>query len=264
MITCNYLAIRLPAEITLPHRDYPRPTIFNLTGSYNHANIQFQNTAGISTASLDPKTSNAQHGPRPRPLFIDKPLLQLAKDDSVAYSFFLEAVALLAYDIAWLCGSQGVPIGEKGSFDDICCIGRNLFRLLSPRRQAPHGSTDASSQMKSSLDDQKVNGVATGGFGRFSHGSACDFTGGSPGADPAKSLKLLSPIKIVDQLKKSLVGEQPAGDWEVIGDDIPSMLDGDGSVPATNQRRTPGKAVTDKAKSSPRAGSNGWMRVKNR
>src|SRR3569833_4227930 len=39
MLATHYLAIRLPAEVTLPHRVYPRSTFFCLASSYSHGEI---------------------------------------------------------------------------------------------------------------------------------------------------------------------------------------------------------------------------------
>ncbi|KFY48840.1 hypothetical protein V496_10218, partial [Pseudogymnoascus sp. VKM F-4515 (FW-2607)] len=82
--------------------------------------------------------------PRPRPLFVKTPLPRLAKEDPAAYTTFVEATALLAYNVAWLCKSQGVDIGaggagkEKGvSFEDMTALGRNLYNLLVGGRAAP-------------------------------------------------------------------------------------------------------------------------------
>lgn len=41
VLSTHYLAIRLPAEITLPHRDYPMPTIFPLDSSYKYSDVPF-------------------------------------------------------------------------------------------------------------------------------------------------------------------------------------------------------------------------------
>ena len=223
--------------------------------------MPFQNTAGVSAAATEARLADSQHGPRPRPLFTEKPLPQLSKEDSVSYSFFLEGVTLLAYDIAWLCASQGISVGDKGSFEDICQIGRNLYNLLGLQgRAARNGYADPASTKKPAKhipdDDFRF-------LGHFSHGTTYDFMGGTPGNDPTKALKLPSPIKLADQLKKILVGDLPVGDWEVVDDDVPKQDDNIDSRQGETQKPGSGKPSPAVGK-SPKTGSNGWMRVKNR
>ncbi|KAL3958746.1 hypothetical protein ACCO45_006908 [Purpureocillium lilacinum] len=206
MLVSHYLAVRLPAEITLPHRDYPRPTIFNLPGSYQHGPVAFPS----SSSSSAPMSSSAQirdpeshHVPRPRPLYVDKPLPQLSKEDPAMYSFFLEGVTLLAYDIAWLCSCQGVSIGDKGSFEDMCHMGRNLYNFVlasqlqgyvqpaKPANNGSHGEDNNSVESRSNW------------IGRYSHGTTYYYLGGVEGTDFIRTFKLPSPMKLADKLKKS-------------------------------------------------------------
>lgn len=259
LITCNYLAVRLPAEITLPHRDYPRPTIFNLSGSYRHSAVPFQNTAGLSSASSETKLSNTQHGPRPRPLFIEKPLLQLSKEDPLNYSFFLEGVTLLAYDIAWLCASQGVFVGERGSFSEVSQMGRNLYYLLIHRASPFMNEAIRPSDCNHAGPETPKVSQGIGRFGQYSHGTACDFRGAVPGFDPAAAVKLLSPIKLADQLKKKLGGDTPVGDWDMVDDDIPNGISDPAAVESQDVAAKAGGNSLPKP-----SGSNGWMKVKNR
>lgn len=69
---------------------------------------------------------------------------------------------------------------------------------------------------------------------------------------------------MADQLKKKLGGDASVGDWEVVEDDF---LKTDGHfepVPIENQKRISGNGTATGGKASPRTGSNGWMKVKNR
>lgn len=252
VLIAHYLAIRLPAEITLPHRDYPRPTIFNLVGSYQQGNLPFPTAKGSSSGTLDPKGSDHQNISRPRPLFIDKAVNQLLKDDPSAYSFFLEAISLLAYDVAWLCRTQGSSVGDKGSLDDIFNIGRNLYNLFvsfSLQTSGPSPPQDMARDYQG--DPSTYNWV-----GRFSHGTMFYFLGGSDGAELIKSFKLPSPLKLTDQLRKRLLPEVPVADWEVLDDDAWKVEDDTVA------------GAADSAKhgilGSPRRDSKGWMKVKSR
>lgn len=224
MLASHYLLIRLPAEITLPHRDYPRPTILPLASSYQQVDMPFPGASGgLQTAPTDSRSRDQQRTPRLRPLFIDKPLPVLAKEDPSAYSLFIEAVTLLAYDISWACCSQGVPIGDKDSFDDVCSMGRNLYNLLIGNQayNNPSGRIfPVPSSRDPSLNDGELGDVAQKPLmGRYSHGTAHDFLGTADGQEFIRSFKIPSPIKLADRLKKKLSNDAPIPDWEVLEDD---------------------------------------------
>ncbi|KAM7209349.1 UV radiation resistance protein and autophagy-related subunit 14 domain containing protein [Naviculisporaceae sp. PSN 640] len=228
VLASHYLAIRLPAQITLPHRDYPRPTIFTLNSSYRHDDVPFPGSAPIQIISAD--EGEAQRTPRARPLYLDRPLPTLAKEDPQAYSLFLEGVSLLAYNIVWACCSQGVSVGDKDSFEDICNMGQNLWRLLigeqlhrrSVEPTFPLPLVQASSGAGSPKNDG--NGEMTKSkslLGRWSHGTMFAFLGGAEGSEFVRGFKILAPMKLVDKLKKRLSSEAPLLEWETIeGDEL--------------------------------------------
>lgn len=203
---CQYLAIRLPAEIILPHADYPRPAILSITSSYsyNHDDIPYPGTADHqSEIPLFPHNEPFQQRlPRARPLFLDKPLPVLAKEDPAMYSLFIEGVSLLAHDVAWACCSQGVPVGPE----DVLHVGRNLYNLL--------------------IGNQLVRGVSsadgasrTPQMGRYSHGAVHSYLGSAEGSDFVRAFKLPNPIKLADRLKSKLSSDAPNPDWELLEDD---------------------------------------------
>ncbi|KAF5007673.1 hypothetical protein FDECE_6009 [Fusarium decemcellulare] len=259
MLASHYLAIRLPAAITLPHRDYPRPTIFNLPGSYRNRDPVFPSQTGAATPTSNSGDPDSQHVPRPRPLFIDKPLPQLAKEDPATFSYFVEGVTLLAYNIAWACSTQGVPIGDKTYFEDICNMGRNLYNLLI-NQQGNGGNVFPVPSTSKDTDTTATNdhdGSASR-MGRFSHGTTFHYLGGAEGTEFSKNFKLPGPMKLADKLKKKLLSEAPAPDWEVLDDDAWKIEEG----PEDGKQAAKDKLVEDK--NSPRRGSSGWMRVKNR
>jgi len=229
MLCTHYLAIRLPAEITLPHRDYPLPTIFPLASSHKHSNVPFPGTIPGQSSGNSPTTSRhaeQANQPRPRPLFIEKPLPLLATEDPAGYALFLEGATLLAYDITWICKSQGIPVGENTSFDDICNIGKNFYNLLigSQSRPAPASRVPSAQSTprkgvrdgESEAEDRKASEYI---LGRFSHGSAHSFLGNADGTEFIRSWKLLSPIKIADKLKSKLMSEVANAEWEVLDQD---------------------------------------------
>lgn len=223
LVLCShYLAIQLPAEVTLPHRDYPQPTIFSLPSSYSHTNIPFPGTTPIQSSHSSPIDPRHEHSsqPRPRPLYIAKPLPLLANEDPASYAFFLEGVTLLAYDIAWLCRSQGVPVGQTSSFEDICAIGKNLYSLLvaaqapmPPRRAASSETTTTTTTQDTSAAKPQV------AMGHFSHGTTHTSLSSAEGTEYIRSWKLLSPLKLADRLKSLLTNEVANAEWEVLDHD---------------------------------------------
>lgn len=286
VLASHYLAIRLPAEITLPHRDYPRPTIFTLTSSYKHGEVPFPGSALASQIPPGAVDGEQKHVPRPRPLFVDKPLPTLAKDDPSAYSFFLEGATLLAYDTAWACCSQGVSFGDKDSYEDICNMGQNLWRLLIGdqlhRRSAEPTFPIALTPPTGSPRDEDHGDVASPKptIGRWSHGTLHSFLGGADGTEFIRNFKIVSPLKLADRLKKRLSSEAPMLEWEKIeGDELEDALEdgvlvrghggggggssrrGDLGVASVRTVRTVGP---DGDGSNAARGTSGWTKLKSR
>ena len=237
VLACDYLAIRLPAEITLPHKDYPRPTIFSLSSSYKHDKVIFPGSA-LAIQQSAAAAAEDKRLPRPRPLWTDRPLPTLAKDYPDVYSYFLEGVALLAYDIAWVCCSQGVSLGDGDPFEEVCAIGKNLWRLLiagkhhnahqphkNRRRSpepAPYSPLSGNSPRTEDIAGEMANPkTSTSTLGRWSHGTCHSYLGTAEGMEFIRSFKLLSPYKIYDKLKRRLSADAPLMDWERIeGDEL--------------------------------------------
>ncbi|EKD18222.1 uncharacterized protein L3040_007608 [Drepanopeziza brunnea f. sp. 'multigermtubi'] len=248
MLSTHYLAIRLPAEITLPHRDYPLPTIFPVASSYKHTDVPFPGTTPNHSSNTSPTASRHSeplNHPHPRPLFIKKPLPLLATEDPSGYGLFLEGVTLLAYNIAWLCKSQGIPVGEDSTFEDVCNIGRNLYNLLiGPKARPAPSSRAASNQSTPTKGGRDTDGESDRGriplvtMGTYSHGTAHSFLGSAEGTDLIRSWKLTSPMKLVDRLKGKLLSEVANAEWEVLNADAWSVDDAmgdDGVVVAARQ-----------------------------
>ena len=129
-ICCHYLSIRLPAEIILPHSDFPHAAVLPRDSSYRTSNVRYPGI-GSSQAASPAASRILQRGDvsRPRLLRLDRPLPQLQKEDPKAALLFLEGVSSLAYDIAWLCVSQGME--SINSFASISPIGHK-HRYHSP------------------------------------------------------------------------------------------------------------------------------------
>lgn len=302
MLSTHYLSIRLPAEVTLPHRDYPLPTIFSLATSYKHVDsIPFPGTTPTPSSNNSPSASRHFHAdqapqPRPRPLFVKKPLPLLSTEDSVGYSLFIEAVTLLAYDVAWVCKSQGVSVGEENGFEDICDIGRNMYHLLiGVKSRPPPGSRTASTNStptkagrQPDADGSRAAPHSTIAIGQWSHGSAHSSLASAAAQDFIRSWKLPSPTKLADKLKNNLMSEVANAEWEVLDEDAwaverPEGELGDEAVVVGARRggergyglgmqsfmsmRTvhdavePGTGDVDRDK---KQGSNGWTKLKQR
>ncbi|KAJ2903434.1 uncharacterized protein MKZ38_009919 [Zalerion maritima] len=217
VLASQYLTIRLPAEITLPHKDYPRPTIFPIDSSYRPGEAQFPGSQPSLVGDAD-----HQRRARPRPLYLEKTLKTLARDDPTAYSFFLEGIALLGYDIVWACTTQGVYVGDKDSIEDFCNFGKNLYNLLignslytnSAGRiyQASTGQAAAASTAAPGGDGADIIQAT---MGKFSHGAAHDNLCSAEGTEFLRKHKsrLPLPIKIAEKLKRKL---NPIPDWELL------------------------------------------------
>ncbi|KAK2594797.1 hypothetical protein QQS21_007484 [Conoideocrella luteorostrata] len=264
LLICHYLSVRLPAEITLPHRDYPRPTVFNLASSYQHPHVPFPSFLGPLASPSHSRDTESQRVPRPRPLFVDKPLTQLAKEDPTTYSFFLEGVTLLAYNIAWLCCSQGVSIGDTSNFEGISNMGRNLHSFLMGAQAHDFRTINIKVPGWGPNGEELAEENQGNWLGRYSHGGAFYFLGGAEGAELVRSFKLPSPMKLADKLKKKLIGDAPTPDWEVLDDEAWKVEDIPVGSAVGNPQGVCGKAPAPDATSTLRNGSTGWTKVKHR
>ncbi|ORY55483.1 UV radiation resistance protein and autophagy-related subunit 14-domain-containing protein [Pseudomassariella vexata] len=247
-LTSHYLSIRLPAEITLPHNDYPRPTVFSLASSYRHGQVPFPGTTPLPQ---DPRDRRPQ-SPHPRPLFLDKPLSILAKEDAQTYTSFLEGVCLLAYNIVWLCRTQGISVGDNSSniFEDFASMGRNLYNLLigSSRNQQPptlvsEANTSAGRNGATVSGDAADISKPIPRMGAFSHGTSHTFLSGTAGQEFTRTFRLPNPVKLADKLKARLVNEALVPEWELIEDEElgPNDLDDGVFVGGTPQLRLKGQ-----------------------
>ena len=221
-LVSHYLSLRLPAEITLPHRDYPRPTIFAPGSSYNAREIPYPGFTPTHSSNNSPsasRTADARSTPRPRPLHIERSLAVLAKEEPLVYASFVEGITLLAWDIAWICRSQGLDVG-KSSWEDVCAMGRNLWQLLfgphlATRKQPPPASDkpDANGSIEPRGGNQKPS-LAT--LGQFSHGTAHSFLSDSEGLEIMSGWRLQNPYKVIDRVKTMLQIERDGAEWQLL------------------------------------------------
>lgn len=224
-LVSHYLSVRLPAEITLPHRDYPLATIFSPGSSYLSRDVPFPGSNPSPSSNNSPSASRAgdlRPLPRPRPLYLDKKLPALAKEDAVAYSHFVEGVTLLAWDIAWVCKTQGLNVGAN-SWEEVCAMGKNLWQLLvAPPPKPPllissdiptrSSATKNPTALPAAPHEVKPNPS----LGHYSHGTAHSFLASAEGAELLRGWRLQSPVKIIERVKAALLSERTGAEWEML------------------------------------------------
>ncbi|KAK2759081.1 hypothetical protein FQN54_003180 [Arachnomyces sp. PD_36] len=235
VLVSHYLSLRLPAELILPHRGSPLPTIYPPAASYISRDTQHPVSPPHSSSNspTSSRSTDQRHLPRPRPLFIDKDktLPKLAKEEPATYNLFLEGISLLAWDIAWVSRTQGLNTSSD-SWEDICNMGRNLWQLLvSPPTQAStlmrvlstrETTSSSPSPNPKSKDSPKTTLQRTKSFpilGHYSHGTAHSFLGGSEGTEFMRTWKLVSAVKVADKVKATLLGEMASAEWELLRED---------------------------------------------
>lgn len=298
VLVAFYLGVRLPAEITLPHRDYPLSTINTPPNSYLSTRIAFPGSG--STFAFPSSPTSSKHDqkplPRPRPLFVgsddrDEKIAQVAKKDPTAFNFFLEGISLLAWDVSWVCHSQGFTIGT-GSWEDACNIGQNLWHLILAPQQSPAllrvlSNRDVrrrSSDSRNSSSPSSTTSNTTGKLGDYSHSSAHTFLGSASSKEHNRGLKLNKYTMIVDPLKRHLLNEMNNAEWELLQeqewDDGGEHFDEavfiktramDGkeyddarSIMTTTTRAHAPEIDGNNSESGRIKGKSGWTKVKNR
>ena len=219
LLVAFYLGVQLPAEITLPHRNYPLGTIDTPSTSYSSTRKIFPGSGSLSSGS---STTTSKQDKRPRPLFIGsddemETVSQFAKKDPTAFSFFVEGIALLAWNIAWLAQSQGLTAGTE-SWSDACKIGRNLYRLLFSYQKPPliqrKSSNRNTRQQEVNHQGQSTDATQSGTPIHRSHASAHNFLTNHRSASTLPKYTVIS-----DSLRKTLITEGKDAEWEVLGED---------------------------------------------
>lgn len=281
--SCHYLSVRLPAEILLPHNDFPHATIMPEKASYKLKDPPYPGMVSSQSSSLAASRLVDRHGvplPRPRPLHLDRPLPELVKDDPKTFSLFIEGVMLLTWDVAWLCKTQGID--TINTFDDVCALGKNLYQLfLGKELQRPPLDRNFSSAT-TKTDRSKASASAPAvRLGSYSHGSAYHSLSGCEGLELLRAWRLASPARLVDKLKSYLLNEISGAEWDFLSneewdedrvEDMPVLVGGarrslDKQGPATSVMTV---APHDGAEDEQRAemgrakGGNGWMKVRGR
>lgn len=154
----------------------------------------------------------------------------------MTYSSFVEGITFLAWDIAWVCRTQGMPVATT-TWEDLCAMGRNLYQLIlvgpsslpakpdpaetSVAQFATDGGSNAGLKSKSrgptknQTSDPPLPPAPSPGH--LSHDSAYAFLSTAQGLDyMIRGWKLNSPVKIVERVKAMLLAERQGAEWEVV------------------------------------------------
>lgn len=224
VILCShYLHLRLPAEITLPHRNWPLTTIFTPTASYSGRDVTFPGHTRKEDGPEASRHLDQRPLPRPRPLYVDRRLGALYRENPSAFSLFIEGLALLAWDVAWLCRTQGMSTGLQTP-EDVCSMTKNLYQLFSdqptpppspgPRSQTPSKETlPAHTGTRDRLNPSTQHNYS---LGVLSHGTSYAFLASSEGLNYLRRSPLPSHTEIADWLKSHLLAEMSGADWELL------------------------------------------------
>jgi len=296
-LASHYLSVKLPAEITLPHLNYPLPTMLSPSSSYTSRNLSFPGTTPSHSSHSSPWASrHTDHKilPRPRPLHLDKNLSVLAKDDQIAYDSVVEATTFLAWDIAWLCKTQGLDVGGA-SWEEVCPMGKNLWQLLFTPPQRSPISREASSKLSlqkpplshtppsksqpGTIEDMK----GPPPLGHFSHGTTYGFLASAVGNEYMNGWRLQNPIKVIEKVKAMLLAERTGAEWELLEGNEWEDEEAEAQASGAQQggqafgvgqtgvlvRNTEGlEGVegegTGEKEDEREKGQNGWMKVKSR
>lgn len=274
-VCCYYLSVRMPAEIILPTVDFPHSAVMQREASYKAGELRYPGTPSNNPSPAQSRTlvAGSERG-KPRPLQLRKQLLALQTHNSKTYELFLEGAMLLAYDIAWLCRTQGITEGTP-SFDDVCDIGRNLYSLAGPRSRPglDRRATGATNKTDTGTGNQ---------FGRFSHASVTHALAGHGGiAIFAPDAWRVSVTTLTDKLKSYLRSEASRSEWHVVDykewnnmEHDPAVMVGDTSAPRRPENaRGPAMSVmtvsphdgADDDEAPPTAkGGSGWTKLRGR
>ena len=177
----------------------------------------------------------AHSAPRQRILSLDRPLHQLASEDPINYSLFIDAITLLAWDVAWIAKIQGLEVGAK-NWEEICALGKNMWNLFAapprpPTLQSRSSATNLSKGPNSSPRQTPSTPVRSPGQhsgeatiilpvpGQYSHSSSHSFlpsSGSDGGAEHLRGWRFANPVRIIERIKSALLNERTGAEWEVL------------------------------------------------
>ncbi|GAB7341527.1 hypothetical protein MBLNU457_7744t1 [Dothideomycetes sp. NU457] len=203
MTCCHYLSIRPPSEIVCQQAGMAYPAMLSLQSSYQTVDgtstSMAQSTIGGMASSRILTGRSAR--PKLRPLHLEKPLPLLAKEDPATYNLFIEGATLLAWNVAWLCKTQGMT--GIDSWEDVCSIGKNLWQLFG-----------INSDTKDKIVTNKEPPAPR--FGEYSHATSYKSLSNPTMADHMRASSLPPLASISDRLKSHLLTEMSGAEWELL------------------------------------------------
>ena len=232
LLVAFYLGVRLPAEIHMPAPDHALPTICAPSASYTGKKLD---TSSPSASSIPGSPSASKHeigaSLRPRPLSIgsddrEERVFNFQKRETYAFNLFVEGITLLAWDVAWLCRSQGFNLGTN-SWEAICNIGKNLHQLLIAYPQAPSLTRIQSDRTlqkrpsqsrKASTAFEEARKETVGKLAQYSDVSATTVGGRSWQVEAMRAWEYSNWQAVALPLRKTLLTEIASADWEVLND----------------------------------------------
>lgn len=154
----------------------------------------------------------------------------MAKEDSQTYATVVEGVTLLAWDIAWLCKTQGIDIGAD-SWDEVCDVGANLWKLFAAEQAKPRSTSMAHSSLAKQDIDVRAGSSVTAGrratqhgstsdllvsFGQYSHGTVHSNLSTAIGRKIMRGWRLQDPAKVIERVKQMLLGDRTGAGWDML------------------------------------------------
>ena len=177
---------------------------------------------------------------------------------------------------------------EFNHWEDVCPIGKNLWRLLIQQESRASTKWDAAAAGKSTPTKESTQALPTTRpavvFGEFSHGTAHSFLGAAGETAHLRTWKL-TPTKIIDNLKALLLADQQGQEWEMLDQkEWHGMEDGMAEEPVLVGQKRAETEITDDSRNilsatttaAPAIGSedaqqqakargvNGWTKLKSR
>ncbi|KAL8774852.1 MAG: hypothetical protein Q9209_000791 [Squamulea sp. 1 TL-2023] len=282
-LVSHYLALRLPAQVILPHPDHPFPIILAPALSYvTSDSASHPNTASMpSSFSHPPAVRGLLHASQKRGTtsLLKKRLSATAKEDPQTYTAVVEAITLLAWNVAWLCKTQGFDVGAS-TWEETCDVGKNLWLLLGPERAGPLHTSGARDRIAN--QDFNINTDRRVSQPGVKPSPAIMFASGSKVID---GWRLQNPVKVIKEVKHMLLSDRTGAEWEMLEDKewgtqsmmpkhtTPTAALGASTVvidgkhgaekPEPEPEQEPSSLGTDDAQEKAK-GTSGWTKLKSR
>ena len=157
-------------------------------------------------------------------LYTKKRLSTTAKEDPQIYAAIIEGITLLAWNVAWLCKTQGFDVGAN-SWEEICDVGKNLWNLFAAEQAGPkslidvHNRTTKQDGMPESVpraSQQNVEPSPKVFFGEYSHDTVHSNLSTASGSKLLLEWRLQDPTEVIDRVKQMLLSDRTGAGWEIL------------------------------------------------